>query len=200
MLLRQPRAPVPFWSIVGGKLTTCRSLAESAAREILGVLGIPVGGTSRDRPLPGNVAAEDRSRVEDAASAHAHAAGLPNDQARRVARRVVDLFGSRGVDVCAAMRSPGGADIIDGTDLPVAAADFCIREEWAAAVDDLVARRLMLSFEERLSRRAIEQVADAVVRAGLLGRDALPAAVERCIAGLRQRHGKTIRCGQETHA
>jgi glycerol-3-phosphate dehydrogenase len=202
MLLRQPQVPVPCWSIVGGKLTTCRSLAESAAREILGVLGIPVGGTSRDRPLPGNVAAADRNRVEDAAFAHAHAAGLPSDRARSVARRVVEVFGSRGVDVCAAMRSPGGAgsDIIDGTDLPVAAAAFCIREEWAASLDDLVERRLMLSFDERLSRRAIEQVADALVRAGLLGRDAMPAEVARCVAGLEERHGKAIESRQETQS
>ena len=194
MLLRQPQAPVPFWSIVGGKLTTCRSLGESAAREILGAIGIPVGGTSRDRPLPGCFAAEDRGRLEDAACAHAHAAGLPSDRACSVARRAVEVFGSRGVDVCAAMRSPGGAGakVIDGTDLPVAAAEFCIREEWGTVLDDLVERRLMLAFDERLSRRAIEQVAEALVREGLLGRDAMPAEVERCVTALRDRHGKMI--------
>lgn len=201
MLVRQPQAPVPFWSIVGGKLTTCRSLAESATREMLGVLGIPVGGSSRDRPLPGNVGDADRLRVEDAAAAHAQAAGVPGDRAHRVARRAVEVFGSRGVDVCAAIDSRGGAaaDTFDGTDLPVAAARFCIREEWANSLEDLVERRLMLSFEERLSRRAIEQVADALVQEGLLGRDAKSAAVETCVAGLRERHGKLVEPNKETH-
>jgi hypothetical protein len=50
----------------------------------------------------------------------------------------------------------------------------------------------MLAFDERLSRRAIEQVAEALVREGLLGRDAMPAEVERCVTALRDRHGKMI--------
>lgn len=194
MLVRQPEAPVPCWSIVGGKLTTCRSLAESAAREILSTLRIPVGGTSRDRPLPGNLRDADRLRAIDAAAAKAQAAGMSSDRARRAASRVVDLFGSRGVDVCAAIdsRKAAAAETFDGTDLPVAAARFCIREEWATTLDDLVGRRLMLSFEERLSRRAVEQAADVLVEEGLLGRDARQAAVEACVAGLHARHGKSV--------
>lgn len=194
MLVRQPRSPVPCWSIVGGKLTTCRSLAESSAREILETLGIPVRGTSRDRPLPGNLCHADHQRAADAAAAHAQAAGLPGDRARRVASHAVEVFGSRGVDVCAAMhsREAATAETFDGTDLPVAAAQLCIREEWATTLDDLVERRLMLSFEPRLSRRAIEQAAEALVEEGLLSRDALSATVEQCAAGLRERYGKSI--------
>lgn len=194
MLVRQPQAPLPCWSIVGGKLTTCRSLAESSAREILATLGIPVGGTSRDRPLPGNLCDADHHCAVDAAAAHAQAAGMPGDRARRVASRAVEVFGSRGVDVCAAMQSreAAAAETFDGTDLPLSAARWCIREEWATTLEDLVERRLMLSFEPRLSRRAIEQAADALVEEGLLRRDALAAAVEQCAAGLRERYGKII--------
>jgi len=43
----------PFYSIVGGKLTTCRSLAESAAKTILERLGRQPSANSRDRLLPG---------------------------------------------------------------------------------------------------------------------------------------------------
>ncbi|MFO0189949.1 MAG: glycerol-3-phosphate dehydrogenase/oxidase [Planctomycetia bacterium] len=202
MLVRQPEAPVPCWSIVGGKLTTCRSLAESAAREILSTLRIPVRGTSRDRPLPGNVSDADHFRAVDAAAAHAQAAGMSSDRARRAASRAVDLFGSRGVDVCAAIhsRQAAAAETFDGSDLPVAAARFCIREEWATALEDLVERRLMLSFEPQLSRRAIEQAADALVEEGLLGRDAVSAAVEQCVAGLRERYGKIVAPNKETQA
>lgn len=42
---------VPLVSLVGGKLTTCRSLAEEAAAAILGRVGQPVRGNSRQRPL-----------------------------------------------------------------------------------------------------------------------------------------------------
>jgi glycerol-3-phosphate dehydrogenase len=42
----------PFYSIVGGKLTTCRSLAESAAKTILQRLGREPTASSRERSLP----------------------------------------------------------------------------------------------------------------------------------------------------
>jgi glycerol-3-phosphate dehydrogenase len=45
-------APLPLVSLVGGKLTTCRSLAEEAAAAVLTRLGRSVLTTSRDRPIP----------------------------------------------------------------------------------------------------------------------------------------------------
>lgn len=45
-------SPVPLVSLVGGKLTTCRSLAEEATAAILGRLGQPVRANSRQRPVP----------------------------------------------------------------------------------------------------------------------------------------------------
>jgi glycerol-3-phosphate dehydrogenase len=53
---------VPLVSLVGGKLTTCRSLAEEAAAAVLGRLGKQVMATSRDRPIP-------RLPVDDALAA-----------------------------------------------------------------------------------------------------------------------------------
>lgn len=44
--------PVPLVSLVGGKLTTCRSLAEEAAAAVLTRLGQEVVATSRERPVP----------------------------------------------------------------------------------------------------------------------------------------------------
>ncbi len=43
---------VPLLSLVGGKLTTCRSLAEEAAAAVLGRLGLAVEANSQDRPIP----------------------------------------------------------------------------------------------------------------------------------------------------
>lgn len=52
VLVWNDAAPVPLLSLVGGKLTTCRSLAEEAAASILGRLGREVKATSRERPIP----------------------------------------------------------------------------------------------------------------------------------------------------
>jgi glycerol-3-phosphate dehydrogenase len=43
---------VPLVSLVGGKLTTCRSLAEETTASVLGRLGKQVTATSRERPIP----------------------------------------------------------------------------------------------------------------------------------------------------
>jgi glycerol-3-phosphate dehydrogenase len=197
MLVRHPAAGVPFWSIVGGKLTTCRSLAEAAAAEVLGCLGLPVLATSRERPLPGSCAGPACAAAESAAAMHAEAAGLPVDRARRVARATVALFGSRGPEICAAMRPADAADrlLIHGTDLPLAAVWFCVREEWAVSLDDLIERRLMLAFDAGLTRAAIEEVAEALVQMEMLPRELLAEEVAACIGRLRERCGKIVDSG-----
>ena len=45
-------APVPLVSLVGGKLTTCRSLAEETAAAVLSRLSRPIRENSRQRPIP----------------------------------------------------------------------------------------------------------------------------------------------------
>jgi glycerol-3-phosphate dehydrogenase len=45
-------APWPCFTLVGGKLTTCRQLAEDAATTLLRRLGIEPRPVSRDRPIP----------------------------------------------------------------------------------------------------------------------------------------------------
>ena len=52
LLVWNESAPLPLLSLVGGKLTTCRSLAEEAAASILSRLGREVKGTTRERPIP----------------------------------------------------------------------------------------------------------------------------------------------------
>ncbi|MDX1944478.1 MAG: FAD-dependent oxidoreductase [Pirellulaceae bacterium] len=50
-LVWNDQSPVPLVSLVGGKLTTCRSLAEETATAVLGRLGHPLEHNSRDRPI-----------------------------------------------------------------------------------------------------------------------------------------------------
>ena len=155
---------------MGGKLTTCRSLAEQAAREILGVLGLPVGTTSRERPLPGSLAAADRAACEADVAAGLRAAGLDAAQATRSAAATVDLFGARARDVgrAAAGMPRDVPTLVSGTDLPTAAVGFCVETEWAASLADVVERRLMLSFAPTLTKTTLAAVAAELVRLGML--------------------------------
>ena len=60
-----PAQPLPLYSIVGGKLTTCRSLAEETAATLLADLGRPRVADSRERTIPGGEAwPADRGRAE----------------------------------------------------------------------------------------------------------------------------------------
>jgi glycerol-3-phosphate dehydrogenase len=198
MLVRHPWAPLPAWSIVGGKLTTCRSLAETAAAEVLAAVGTPVAATSRERPLPGAwPAGTSRDAAVDAAAATAVRAGLPAAAARRVADRTVAIFGARAAEVFVdGVPSPtadtAGPPLISGSSLPASAVGFCVREEWAVTLDDVVERRLMMAFDERLSVAAIEDVAAQLVRAGRLPPERAADEVAACVTLLRERYGREI--------
>jgi glycerol-3-phosphate dehydrogenase len=57
-LVWNDESPVPLVSLVGGKLTTCRSLAEETAAAVLSRLNKTVTANSRDRPIPPSKADE----------------------------------------------------------------------------------------------------------------------------------------------
>jgi glycerol-3-phosphate dehydrogenase len=88
-----PNAPLPFFSIVGGKLTTCRSLAEESAATILKAIGMPVVGNSEDRPIVeidglADLRSQDNSRAEIEAPSEPmlHRTQVPLSAARNVIR------------------------------------------------------------------------------------------------------------------
>ena len=194
MLVRHPHAPQPTWSIVGGKLTTCRSLAEHAAREILAALGLPVRATSRERPLPGSLAAADRVACVADVADRLRPSGIDAARIDRAAAVTVDLFGARAgaVGRAAAEMPPGVPALLAGTDLPTATVGFCAREEWAGSLADLVERRLMLSFAPTLTVATLSAVASELVRLGMLPVEAAGAEADRCASELRDRYGKAV--------
>gem|GEM_PF-21120 len=196
MLVRHADAPLPTWSIVGGKLTTCRSLAEKAAAEVLGCLQVAVRDTSRNRPLPGASADAARTALIAQTVAEASRAGVPEAAVHRVAECTVDLFGARAMDVFAESgrgeKEVARRVLIRGTHLPAAAIEFCIREEWAASLEDIVERRLMLLFAEELTYETLDDVAEVLVGMHVLPREQKAAEVAAIAARLSRRYGKHI--------
>ena len=201
LLVRHDGSPWPLWSIVGGKLTTCRSLAETTAATVLNTLGVSVRGTSRERPLPGNCDGATREAAVLECRRLAEQAGVSRVEAGEVAEQTVGLFGARAASVWLpddrpvsepeSVAGPRGA-LIRGIGLPTAAVEFCIREEWATTLDDLIERRLMLSFHERLSREAITDVAEILSSGGRLAPDRVAEAVDGCVGRLEERYGRIV--------
>jgi glycerol-3-phosphate dehydrogenase len=83
-LVERPSLPWPVWAIVGGKLTTCRSLAEEAAALVLGRLGRSASIVSRERPIP--VPRDDGNDIGDEA-AKVVGTTWTRGQVRRLIRR-----------------------------------------------------------------------------------------------------------------
>lgn len=52
-------APIPLWSVIGGKLTTCRSLAEETAEMVMTALGKTFTPQTRERPVVESPAKDD---------------------------------------------------------------------------------------------------------------------------------------------
>lgn len=185
LLVRHQGTPVPSWSIVGGKLTTCRSLAEQAAAEVLAAVAWPVSGSSRTRPLPGSAGAttaEHRANLREQVRAH----GL----AEHAAARLVELYGGRAPEL---LTAGSDAASLGACGLPAEVVRRAVTEEWAVTLDDVVSRRLMLTFEPAFDGETLRAIADALVATGRLAEDARDREVARVVDGIERRHGRRLR-------
>lgn len=191
LLVRHPAAPLPAWSVVGGKLTTCRSLAESAARTILAALRRPVAGTSRRRRLPGATEPADRAALVARTEAAAAAVGVAPEDRKVAAAATIDLFGALAPAALAEGPVEGPA-ILPGSPLPATVVRYCVRWEWARSLADIVERRLMLLFAIPLRRSTLAGIAAVMEADGVLPRGGADDEVERLVASLAERYDKRV--------
>ena len=200
MLVRLDGAPLPLWSIVGGKLTTCRSLAEGAAAEVLAVLGLPVAATSRTRPLPGACSLREGEQLAERCAASGLVAGVPDAAARAMAQAVVGLFGARAgaaVGIDPTRSDAGVADReafqpLGDSPLPRGVVRFCLDQEWAETLADIVERRLLLAFDPELSMATLRAVAGELVRAGRLSAERSDSEIASFVEMMAERYGKRL--------
>lgn len=183
LLLRHPATAVPSWSIVGGKLTTCRSLAESAAAEVLPAIGWSVRGDSQSRPLPG-AAAADTPQARRELREHLQRCGVASD----TAARLVQLYGGQAE----AVAGPGGSVGAAGCGVTLEAVRRAVAGEWAVTLDDVVSRRLMLAFEPDFDLATLRQIAEILASTGRLSEDRVEAEVAAVAATLERRHGRRL--------
>ena len=124
-------------SIVGGKLSTFRSLAEDAVDATFRRLDLRVRPCATDRlPLPG-AGVRDPVALADQLTA----AGIP----QRSAQRLVALYGSRAPEVWdMANASPMLRTEIDNAGLLGAELAFAVEHEFARNLTDVLMRRTMI--------------------------------------------------------
>ncbi len=158
--------PAGLLSVVGGKLTTYRELAEVTTDAVLGLLDrqSPPSRTAEE-PLPG-------ARGTDPAVSLSK---LPEPMASHLR----DVYGTRAIDVLALTDAdPALAAEIDAATGAIAAeAAWAIRREGARALPDILLRRTMIGLNPDVGLGALDAVADVARR--ILGWDDARTVAEK---------------------
>lgn len=141
-------------SIIGGKLTTYRNLAElvvnKSMRELRGEFD---ECQTRERPLPGCVDLDDATRKVMASPGISTAC----------ANRLLSIYGSRALDILTlSAEQPGFID--EAETVLVAEVLHAIRKEFAATLTDIVHRRLMIGLMPDQGRAMIASIVDIATR------------------------------------
>ena len=126
-------------SIVGGKLTTYRELAEQCVDLVMGKLGRAAGWSRTAQvPLPGG---NSNLPWGDFAASFAREAGLP----RRTVEHLLRVYGTRAPAVLASATTPALREVFDpftgaiGAEVP-----WAFEHEGARTLADVIARRTMV--------------------------------------------------------
>jgi glycerol-3-phosphate dehydrogenase len=125
-------------SIVGGKLTTFRELAEQCVDLVLTKLGrTAIRSRTAEMPLPGG-----RTDLAwgDFAAGFARTSGLP----RRTVEHLLRVYGARAPEVLATASTPNLREIFDPLTGAIAAeVPWAFHEDGARTLADVIARRTM---------------------------------------------------------
>jgi glycerol-3-phosphate dehydrogenase len=184
----------PVISVVGGKLTTCRALAETVVDRVLEKLNRARVATTAERPLPGG----ENYPVGPNAIAAAWRELADGFQLRREQVSAIwKLFGTRTtaiLDEIAAKPDEFGPLVatLDACDIPESVARWSIRHEWPRTVADLVERRLMLLYHQPLTRRCLTRLAELLAEAGVIEPSEVEAEAERTASRLAEHYGKRV--------
>jgi glycerol-3-phosphate dehydrogenase len=193
MLHVHDNVDVPLISIIGGKLTTCRSLAEETAALVLKQLRLPVRQNSRERFFPGGRDCPTTDVQVFRAQTQVTQQGPANFFQ---VSAVWPLCGTLTAEilrhpVCAEDQMDADDNVVD-SHLPRRFVRWVIRHEWCRTLEDLVERRLLLLYYPRLSRACLEDLAALMVEAGLLRPDETNYSVQHCIDRLRSHFGRVL--------
>ncbi|MEX0978067.1 MAG: glycerol-3-phosphate dehydrogenase/oxidase [Pirellulales bacterium] len=182
----QTGTAVPMFSVVGGKLTTMRSLAEQAAGVTLEHLGRTPTANSRERVFPGG---DDYPQGAVAVAATQQAIAQGSGRSAAAVAAVWKLCGTRSAEI---LEASADRTLVNDLDLPCSFVRWSIEHEHAHTLADLVERRLMLLYHQRLTRGCLRRLAELLAEAGRLPSGDVDAAVEAEINRLRARYGKRV--------
>ena len=155
-----------LFSIVGGKLTTYRSLAEEAVDLIFKKLGRSTVKCETDRvPLPGVATPGPISNFADFCKAFKQNCGLPE----AISERLLRIYGTRSAAIVKLVADDVSlADVFDAETQAIAAeVVYAFEHELAQTLTDCLLRRTMVGLNSTLGMNAVE--AAAIIAQNRLG-------------------------------
>jgi glycerol-3-phosphate dehydrogenase len=180
-LIRRHRSAAGLYSVVGGKLTTHRALAEDVLEVLRGHLpGLGRASPTRERPLPGALAAAERDELLARVGARLGAA-----QAKRLWR----VYGAGAERIARLAERPGlGEPLLGSGSVLVAELVHALEHEWAKTLADILQRRCMAGLDADFGLGAAAAAAEELARLGLWDR-ARAADELAAYRSLAARHG-----------
>ena len=150
-----------LWSIIGGKLTTQRELAEVAVDEVCEALGIESKCRTRNLPLPGAAGIAPQTFQANFVRG--------SDLAPLTSRRLASLYGGMAPEVVRLMTlEPELGEVFDPETGAIAAEiAYAINAEFALTLEDILMRRTMLGLRPGMALDLAERV--ATIAAAQLG-------------------------------
>jgi len=182
------KGEVPVLTLIGGKLTTCRSLAEQVTDFVLKELGAQRIGGTRERAIPGGDSYPNtEEEMTQACQQLAERLGFAENQVRAI----WSLCGTRVVRILDEIGDAPKENLV-GTDFPLAYIKWVIDNEWVTTLGDLVERRLMLVYGSELSTACLNELARCLVDAGALQPESAREEVNRTLERLRRDYGREL--------
>jgi len=186
---------IPILTLVGGKLTTCRSLAEQVCSIVCRTIDRPRRQDTADRMLPGTLPSRPELPLETSHQQLASEYGLSMKQVdatwKLVGNRFDEIFSSRGNNSQPTEVNMDRPESIAGTFIPRAFVNWSIAREWCTKLEDLVERRLMLIFQPAIRRETLRQLALELVHAGQLAEAQVENEIDRASQRLITFYGKS---------
>lgn len=139
-------------TVIGGKLTTFRTLGEHAADRAAKLLGVRERSSTRASTLPG--------ARGDLAAAGARVASLLPGLGEAAVARLVALYGTRSIEVAEFAIESGDTAQLGATGALRAEVVFGIRFEQAVHAQDVLARRTMLGLDADLGLGVLDDVVE----------------------------------------
>jgi glycerol-3-phosphate dehydrogenase len=179
----------PIYSLVGGKWTTYRALAEQVGDEILKVLGhrrirdsanLPIGG-GKGFPLTSDEAATWHARMRERT-------GLSAERLMML----LDRYGAWAEKVAGYLQLGPDEPLACHSDYSRREIEFIVREERVVHLDDLILRRTLMGLLGQVCRPLLEELAMLAAPVLRWSRDDAAGEVDRTAQLLEKAHGMML--------